>query len=45
MRNDYRGILNILNQVAFILAAFVPAQRVAALEDRAAAARTSLVRA
>jgi hypothetical protein len=36
MRNDYRGILNILTQIAFILAAFVPAQRVAALEDRAA---------
>jgi hypothetical protein len=35
MRNDYRGVLNMIRQVAFILAAFVPARRVEALEDRA----------
>ena len=45
MRNDYRGVLNVITQVAFILAAFVPARRVAALVDRAAGARTSLNRA
>jgi hypothetical protein len=33
LRNDYRGVLNIITQVAFILAAFIPARRVEALED------------
>jgi hypothetical protein len=39
LKNDYRGILNIITQAAFILAAFVPAGRVKALEDRADDAR------
>jgi hypothetical protein len=45
MRNDYRGVLNIITQVAFILAAFVPARRVEALEDRPEDTRVSLNRA
>src|SRR5215217_3153949 len=35
LKNDYRGVLNIIMQVAFMLAAFVPARRVQALEDQA----------
>jgi len=42
LKNDYRGVLNIITQVAFILAAFVPARRFEALEDRAEDARVSL---
>jgi hypothetical protein len=45
MRNDYRGVLNIITQVAFILAAFVPARRVEALKDRAEDTRVLLNRA
>ena len=44
LKNDYRGVLNIITQVAFILAAFVPARRVEALEDRAEDTRKSLNR-
>jgi len=44
LRNDYRGVLNMITQVAFILTAFVPAQRVEAFEDRAEGARVSLNR-
>jgi len=39
LKNDYRGVLNIIMQVAFMLAAFVPARRVQALEDQAEDAR------
>jgi hypothetical protein len=42
LRNDFRGVLNVITQIAFILAAFIPARRVEALEDRAAGARVSL---
>jgi hypothetical protein len=44
MKSDYRGVLNIITQVAFILAAFVPARRVEALEDQAEDTRMSLNR-
>lgn len=44
LKNDYRGVLNIITQVAFILAAFVPARRVKALEDQAEDTRMSLNR-
>lgn len=44
MKSDYRGVLNIITQVAFILAAFIPARRVEALEDRTEDTRVSLNR-
>jgi hypothetical protein len=45
LRNDYRGVLNMITQVAFILTAFVPARRIEALDDRAADTRVSLSQA
>jgi len=37
LRTDYRGVLNVITHVAFILAAFVPPRAAAASEGRAAA--------